>query len=486
MFAPALFLSLSLISKSVSAAVLVGDSCSGADWACTTSTKSEGSGAILQCVGGKFAFLDDCLDAPFNACTLIDNAPYCVVGKGVLGPSLSSAPSVPPVVPPVQPEAQPAPVPPATIPDSSSGTIASTASGSLLGTPCSEGQFACGPRDTSKNQDTVIACQGANFIAAYRAGILGAKLTAQQVDIATKTILTGPNSGKDYFSVNPRGNVPAIVLESGTCLTENSATLQWIVDNAVTSVGPKIGTQKSFQFVNDNELADGRTYLIENEYSVADSYLYFILVFIGLVGIELASFPVLKTYFDRLERLAVHQRSAVSNGNSDDGTGVNQNAATLQWILDNAKTHQVGPANGTGERYVLQSKLSYASSELHGVLHDLFSPAPRSLSDGRKYWVGTDFSVADAYLYFILVAIGLVGLDLGQFKSLKVYFDSLKRLEFVQEAHAFVEQHDRKETVSSNSQSKPKSVYPNSRNAGPNPFKRLLTFLFARNRKSKA
>ncbi|KAJ3006691.1 UNVERIFIED_CONTAM: hypothetical protein HDU68_003932, partial [Siphonaria sp. JEL0065] len=50
------------------------------------------------------------------------------------------------------------------------------------------------------------------------------------------------------------------------------------------------------------------------------------------------------------------------------------NASTLQWILDNAKT-SVGPANGREERYVIQSKLSYVSSELHGVIHDTFSPA---------------------------------------------------------------------------------------------------------------
>ncbi|KAJ3011721.1 UNVERIFIED_CONTAM: hypothetical protein HDU68_001548 [Siphonaria sp. JEL0065] len=183
------------------------------------------------------------------------------------------------------------------------------------------------------------------------------QIIAQKIDLSTKTVLTGPRQGADYHKINPKGTVPAIVLQDGSVLS--------------------------------------------------------------------------------------------------------QNASTLQWILDNAKT-LVGPANGTEERYVIQSKLSYVSSELHGVLHDPFSPTitseakayllaklrsklqyvnDKEFKDGRNYWVGTDFSVADAYLYFVLFAIGLVGVELTEFKNLKVYLDGLNTLPFVQEAHAFVAQH---------------------------------------------
>ncbi|KAI9340571.1 hypothetical protein BDR26DRAFT_1007504 [Obelidium mucronatum] len=400
----------------------------------------------------------------------------------------------------------------------------------------------------------VLSSGSANVIAAYRAGILGSKLTAQQVDITTKTILSGPDAGKDYFAVNSRGNVPAIVLENGDCLTENSATLQWIVDNAVTSVGPKIGTQErlalqtklsyisselhgvihdlfnpattdpvrkyltdklklKLQYVNDQELADGRAYWIGNEYTVADSYLYFVLAFYrihwnrnlpvpdpqdlpgrlerftfikeahslmeaqtnpetvtlyynplssGIANVDLASKRVLTGPLKGSDYLPINPKGNVPALVFSDGTVVNQNAATLQWILDNAQGQCLGPANGIEERYVLQSKLSYTSSELHGVLHDLFSPATSveakayllaklkvklqflndvEFRDGRKYWVGMEFSVADAYLYFILFAIGLVGLELAEFKNLKVYFEALNDLDFVQEALAFVAQH---------------------------------------------
>ncbi|KAJ3028071.1 UNVERIFIED_CONTAM: hypothetical protein HDU68_002523 [Siphonaria sp. JEL0065] len=197
----------------------------------------------------------------------------------------------------------------------------------------------------------------ANIIAAQRAGLLGTQVIAEQVDLGTKIVLTGPRKGSDFLQINPKGTVPTIVLHDGTVL--------------------------------------------------------------------------------------------------------NQNASTLQWILEHAKT-PVGPANGTQDRYVLQSKLSYVSSELHGVIHDTFSAETSSeareylltklrsklqfindkeFNDERKYWVGTDFSVADAYLYFVLFAIGLVGIELNEFKNLKVYFDGLNALFFVQEAHAFVAQH---------------------------------------------
>ncbi|KAJ3019370.1 UNVERIFIED_CONTAM: hypothetical protein HDU68_010680 [Siphonaria sp. JEL0065] len=192
---------------------------------------------------------------------------------------------------------------------------------------------------------SVLSTGSANFIAAHAAGILGSKLVAHQVDLATKTILTGPSAGSDFFAVNPKGNVPAIVLESGVLLNENSATLQWIVDNATIPVGPKfdskdrlvLQTKLSFvsselhgvihdlfnpntanpvrkylsdklkaklEYTNNVEFADNRKFWVGQEYSVADSYLYFILSVVGFVGIELSDFPALKVYLDGLNTLA--------------------------------------------------------------------------------------------------------------------------------------------------------------------------------------
>ncbi|KAI9332805.1 glutathione-s-transferase [Obelidium mucronatum] len=204
---------------------------------------------------------------------------------------------------------------------------------------------------------TATSCGAANFIAAHKAGILGSKLNAFQANIYTKKVATGPNEGADYLAINPKGNVPAIILEDGTLLNENAATLQWIVDNAETSVGPK---------------------------------------------------------------------------------------------------------SGTSERYVLQSKLSYVSSEVHGTVGGLFKPNLSEeistylhekyalklkflndveLADGRKFWVGDAFTVADAYLYIVLSWSGYLKIDLTPYPAVKSYFDGIAALDHVKEAHAAIAAH---------------------------------------------
>ncbi|KAJ3214473.1 hypothetical protein HDU81_001693, partial [Chytriomyces hyalinus] len=139
-----------------------------------------------------------------------------------------------------------------------------------------------------------------------------------------------------------------------------------------------------------------------------------------------------------------------------DGTLLNENSATLQWIVDNAVT-PVGAKNGTAERYLLQSKLSWISSELHGTVGGLFNPTLSAevqehliaksyqklqflndveLADGRKYFVGNGFTVADSYLYIVLSWSPYIKLDLSKFPKVEAYFKGIGELSFVKEAHA--------------------------------------------------
>ena len=57
----------------------------------------------------------------------------------------------------------------------------------------------------------------------------------------------------------------------------------------------------------------------------------------------------------------------------DDGTILNENAATLQYIADLAPG-KVAPVAGTVERSILQNALSYISGEVHGSIGPLFNP----------------------------------------------------------------------------------------------------------------
>eukprot|EP01031_Cornospumella_fuschlensis_P038528 gene38528-46832_t len=87
---------------------------------------------------------------------------------------------------------------------------------------------------------TSTSCGASNFIAAYIAGV---NLETEQVALATHTT----DSGADFYKINPKGNVPAIVLDDGTVLNENAATLQWIADQKPGTVAPENGTSARYE-----------------------------------------------------------------------------------------------------------------------------------------------------------------------------------------------------------------------------------------------
>jgi glutathione S-transferase len=67
------------------------------------------------------------------------------------------------------------------------------------------------------------ACSLADHIALLE---VGAKFEAEAVDIRTKRTA----SGEDFLAINPKGYVPALVLDDCEILTENIAVLDWIAD----------------------------------------------------------------------------------------------------------------------------------------------------------------------------------------------------------------------------------------------------------------
>ena len=69
-----------------------------------------------------------------------------------------------------------------------------------------------------------LACSMSARVALAEAG---AAATFLEVDPATKRLLA---TGEDYRAINPLGYVPALRLDDGTVLTENSAVLQYIAE----------------------------------------------------------------------------------------------------------------------------------------------------------------------------------------------------------------------------------------------------------------
>lgn len=147
-------------------------------------------------------------------------------------------------------------------------------------------------------------------------------------------------SGKDYWTINPKGQVPALQLDSGEMLTEGPVIVQYLADqkpgsglvppagsieryrvqewlNFITSelhksFGPifrpttpdayktisKENLGKRFDWL-DKQLA-GRQYLMGDKFTVADAYLFTVLRWTARIEIDLGKWPNLKAYADRV------------------------------------------------------------------------------------------------------------------------------------------------------------------------------------------
>jgi glutathione S-transferase len=172
------------------------------------------------------------------------------------------------------------------------------------------------------------ACSLADRIALSEAGI---DCQFERVDLHTRTT----EAGADYAAINPKGYVPALVLDSGEMVTENIAILSWIAEQSLRlrPEGPLgwfrllealayISTEihKSFHpyfaptaTPEDKALA-GKTvtrrmeylaaslqddYLLGPQFTVADAYLFVIMTWAKRNDVEIPS--QLLPYYDRVK-----------------------------------------------------------------------------------------------------------------------------------------------------------------------------------------
>lgn len=183
------------------------------------------------------------------------------------------------------------------------------------------------------------ACSLASHIALREAG---KDVTLVSVDLMKKRL----ENGDDFFAVNPKGQVPALLLDDGTLLTEGVAIMQYLADSvpdrqllAPTSSLSRYKTiewlnyiatelhkgftplfrpdtpedfkptvrallEKKMQYVNDS-LKDNQ-WICGPRFSIADAYLFTVLRWAYAVKLNMAGLSNIDAYMARMaERPAV-------------------------------------------------------------------------------------------------------------------------------------------------------------------------------------
>ena len=177
------------------------------------------------------------------------------------------------------------------------------------------------------------ACSLAPHIVAREAGL---SPDLEKVDLANRTTA----SGRSFLEVNPKGYVPALQVQDGTVMTEVSALIQYLADQAPQAgLIPAVGTperyrvlewigfisteihkgfgplwnpttpdavkqatkEKLFQrFAYLDQQLDGRSYLTGERFTVADAYLFVVVNWTNFHGLSLGQYPNLTAFMDRV------------------------------------------------------------------------------------------------------------------------------------------------------------------------------------------
>jgi glutathione S-transferase len=161
----------------------------------------------------------------------------------------------------------------------------------------------------------------------------------ESVDLATKKT----SSGADYLAINPKGKVPALVLDDHTVLTENTAIQHYLADtHPATHLLPAVGDMNRYKilgwlgFLNsDIHMSIGglfsaaipddikekalkprvvqyitqidqhlqtHTYLHGESFTLPDAYLFVMLSWLPYAKLSLSTWPNATRYFELLKQ----------------------------------------------------------------------------------------------------------------------------------------------------------------------------------------
>lgn len=190
------------------------------------------------------------------------------------------------------------------------------------------------------------SCALACHIAAHEAGL------PLELEIVAFTADGRTAGGKDYYSINPKGSVPAIEVD-GDILTEVAVILQYIADrNPAALPVPSAGmakwhflemlhflatdVHKAFAPLFAPGLPDDakpaliavitakfdllerflgdREFLVGNSFTIIDAYGFLLCNWLGFFGLDIGRWPQLKAYHARLAARPTVERALKEQG----------------------------------------------------------------------------------------------------------------------------------------------------------------------------
>ncbi|MBY6067837.1 glutathione transferase GstA [Leisingera aquaemixtae] len=192
------------------------------------------------------------------------------------------------------------------------------------------------------------ACPLASHIALYETG---AAFEIEAVD----TDKGRTESGRDFAEINPNGYVPALELEDGAVLTEGAAILQYIADrHPEAGLAPEPGTlartrlHEALNWISaemhkafgplfragsteaeqaaaklavaarfdraEAMLSDGRDWLVDGRFSVADAYFFAVANWANFTGIGLSRWPAVAALAARVAERPAARKAMKAEG----------------------------------------------------------------------------------------------------------------------------------------------------------------------------
>lgn len=147
-----------------------------------------------------------------------------------------------------------------------------------------------------------------------------------------------------------------------------------------------------------------------------------------------------KTTADGEDFLKVNPKGYVAALKLDNGQVLTEASAILQYLADLKPAAGLAPANGSWERVRLQEWLNFIATEVHGGLAVFFNGAVQGevkasflatlfkrftvlvqALERQDYLLGSQYSVADAYLFVVLRWATFHDINLGKWPALAAF-----------------------------------------------------------------